>query len=153
MADEQREAALAFLLEWWPEKLEADSYIEVDSVVKFALAWGQRERELFEDTLRQAEQLCQQGKVVRIIDNHDSVLPFVIQVAEAGLATNDELQREREEAERECIKAICLYCERGGMPKRVGSSDFVRWLHGLPVVEDQTRCRAGNLYELRRRRE
>ena len=55
----------------------------------------------------------------------------------------DALRRERDEAERECIKALCAVCDTGRMP---WYSEEYGWLHG---GADWV---AHVFYELRRRR-
>jgi hypothetical protein len=57
------------------------------------------------------------------------------------------LQRERDEAERECIQARCEDCSRGDMPTPESDLPKAMWWHKMDI------CDSSEIYELRRRRE
>ena len=70
----------------------------------------------------------------------------------------DALQRERDEAERECIRAACFRCAKGMMPmlrRPIDIADGIaipftsdaKWCHEHGFV-----CGASGIHELRRRR-
>lgn len=68
----------------------------------------------------------------------------------------DALQDERDKAERECIRELCHDCEKGLTPDQDEYGHWGHdWMHTTTTgteTPSRSRCEAGVIHELRRRR-